>query len=67
MSGDQNAGQSHNMKTDNRSFGKVEEFKYLGTILFFGPCILNDKTNKMEKLIFGLIIVVRSLQHVSAP
>ena len=30
-SGDQNAGRSHNMKTDNRSFERVEEFKYLKT------------------------------------
>jgi len=33
MSRDQNAGQSHSMKTDNISFERVEEFKYLGTIL----------------------------------
>ena len=33
MSRDQNAGQSHSMKIDNRSFDVVEEFKYLGTIL----------------------------------
>ena len=30
MSWDQNAGWSHNIKTDNSSFGRVEEFKYLG-------------------------------------
>jgi len=29
MSRDQNAGQSHSMKTDNSSFEKVEEFRYL--------------------------------------
>jgi hypothetical protein len=29
-SGDQNEGRSHNIKTDNSSFGRVEEFKYLG-------------------------------------
>jgi hypothetical protein len=28
---DQNAGQSHNIKTDNRSCEVVEEFRYLGT------------------------------------
>jgi hypothetical protein len=28
MSRDQNAGQSHNMKTHNRYFERVEEFKY---------------------------------------
>jgi len=33
MSRDQNAGQSHNMKNDNRSFEMVEEFRYLGTSL----------------------------------
>jgi len=30
---DQNAGRSHSMKIVNRSFERVEEFKYLGTIL----------------------------------
>jgi len=33
MSWDQNAGQSHSMKTDNSSFERVEQFKYLGTTL----------------------------------
>jgi len=33
ISRDQNAGQSHSMKIDNSSFERVEEFKYLGTIL----------------------------------
>ena len=33
MSRDQNAGQSHSMKTDNSSFERVEEFTYLGTSL----------------------------------
>jgi len=28
MSQDQNAGQSHSMKTDNSSFERVEELKY---------------------------------------
>ena len=31
MSGDQNAGRSHSMKTDNSSFESVEQFKLLGT------------------------------------
>jgi len=33
MSGDQNTGRSHSMKTDNSFFERVEEFKYLGTTL----------------------------------
>ena len=33
MSRDQNVGRSHNMRIDNRSFERVEEFKYLGTPL----------------------------------
>jgi hypothetical protein len=33
MSRDQNAGQSHNIKTDNNSFERVEDFKYLETTL----------------------------------
>ena len=30
---DQEAGQSHNIKTDNSSFERVEEFRYLGKTL----------------------------------
>jgi hypothetical protein len=33
MSRDQNAGRSHSMKNDNSSIERVEEFKYLGTLL----------------------------------
>jgi hypothetical protein len=33
MSGDQNAGGSHSLKTDNSCFESVEEFRYLGTNL----------------------------------
>ena len=33
ISRDQNAGRSHNIKNDNSSFEKVDEFKYLGTTL----------------------------------
>jgi hypothetical protein len=33
MPRDQNAGQSHNIKIDNRSFEIMEEFKYLGKII----------------------------------
>jgi hypothetical protein len=33
MSRDQNAGRSLNIKTDNSSLERVEQFKYLGTTL----------------------------------
>ena len=33
MSRDKNAGRRHNMKIDNRSFERVEKFKYLETTL----------------------------------
>jgi hypothetical protein len=33
MSRNQNAGQNHNIKIDDKSFERVEQFKYLGTTL----------------------------------
>ena len=33
MSRDQNAGRSDNIKIDNSSFERVEEFRYLGTTI----------------------------------
>jgi len=33
MSGDQNAGRSHNITIDNSTFERAEHFKYLGTSL----------------------------------
>ena len=33
MSRDQNAGQNHNVRIDNNTLERVEEFKYLGTTL----------------------------------
>jgi hypothetical protein len=33
MSRNQNAGQNHNIKIDNKSFERLEQFKYLGTTL----------------------------------
>jgi len=33
MSRDQNAGRIHSVRTDNSTFERVEEFKYLGTTL----------------------------------
>ena len=42
MSRDQNAGRSHNIKIDNSSFERAEEFKYLGT--------LTNKNSIQEKI-----------------
>ena len=36
MSRDQNAGQNHSVRIDVSTFGRVEEFKYLGTSI--GSC-----------------------------
>jgi len=33
MSRNENAGRSHNMKTDSSSFARVEQFRYFGTTL----------------------------------
>jgi hypothetical protein len=33
ISQNQNAGHNHNIETDNKSFERVEEFKYLGAAL----------------------------------
>jgi len=42
MSGDQNAGRSHIIKTDNSSFERVDEFKYFGTTLTSQTSILEE-------------------------
>jgi hypothetical protein len=42
MSRDQNAGQNHNIKLDNKSFKRVEQLKYLGTTL------MNRDSNQEE-------------------
>jgi len=47
MSGDQNAGRSHNMKIDNIFFEMVEEFKYLGTTL-------TNQNSIQEEIMSGL-------------
>ena len=33
MSRDQNAGRKHSMRNDNRTFERLEDFKYLGATL----------------------------------
>ena len=48
MSRDQNAGRSHSMRTDNRSFERVEEFIYLGTTLTNQNCIQEDIKSRLK-------------------
>jgi len=42
MSRDQNVGRSDHIKTDNSFFERVEQFRYLGTIL------MNQDSNQDE-------------------
>ena len=60
MSRAQNAGLTHSIKTDNSSFQRVEEFKYLGTNLtFVYPCIasiiVNDDQQAATILVYLFI------------
>ena len=48
MSGDQIAGQSHSMKTDNSSFERVEEFKYLGITLTHQNSIQGEIKSRLK-------------------
>jgi hypothetical protein len=49
MSGDQNAERSHSMKTGNSSFGRVGEFKYLGTTLT-NKSFIQEETKSYPKI-----------------
>ena len=48
MARDQNAGQSHDIKIDNSSFERVEEFKYLGTNLTNQNSIQEEITSRLK-------------------
>jgi len=48
MSQDQIAGQSHNLKIDNSSFERVEEFKYLGTTLTHQNSIQEEIKSRLK-------------------
>jgi hypothetical protein len=48
VSRDQNAGRSQNIKTDNSSFERVEEFKYLGTTLTYQNSIQEEIKVKLK-------------------
>ena len=48
MSQDQNAGQNHSVRTDNPTFERVEEFKYLGTTLTNQNSIPEEIKNRLR-------------------
>ena len=48
MSREQNAGRSHSVRTDNSSFERMEEFKYLGTTLTNQNCIQEEIKSRLK-------------------
>jgi sorting nexin-29 len=48
MSRGQNAGHNHNIKIDNKSFERVEEFKYLGTTLRIRNAIHEEIKSRLK-------------------
>jgi len=48
MSRDQNAGQNHSVRFDNSTFERVEEFKYLGTILKIQNSIREELKSRLK-------------------
>jgi hypothetical protein len=48
MSRDQNARQSNDIKTGNSSFGRVEQLKYLGTILTYQNSIQKEIKSRLK-------------------
>ena len=57
ISRDQNAGLSHNTKTDTSSFESAEQFKYLGTILTHQISIQEKKLR--ADLSQGMLAIIR--------
>jgi hypothetical protein len=43
-----NAGQNHDIKTANRSFENVEQFKYLGTTVTYQNLIQEEIKNRLN-------------------
>jgi hypothetical protein len=55
MSRDQNAGRIQSVRTDNSTFQRVEEFKYLGTTLTNQNSIPEEiKKNEIRKCLLSL-------------
>jgi hypothetical protein len=53
MSREQNAGRSHNTKTDERSFERVEQFVYLGITLTNQNSIYEEIKSKFQSRNFS--------------
>ena len=52
----QNAGRSQNMRIDNRSFERVEEFKYLGTTLTNQNSVQEEIKSRLK---LGNVAIIR--------
>jgi len=48
MSRDQNAGRNHNVRINNSTFERVEEFKYLGTTLTHQNSIPEETKSRLR-------------------
>jgi hypothetical protein len=48
VSGDQNAGQNHDIMVDNKSFERLEQLKYLGTTLKSQRSIHKEIKSRLE-------------------
>jgi sorting nexin-29 len=55
MSRNQNAGHNHNINVDNKSFERVEEFKYLGATLTNQNSIHEEIKSRLESGMLALI------------
>jgi hypothetical protein len=52
----QNAGRRHNIKIDNSSFERVEDFRYLGTNLIHQNSIQEDIKSRLKS---GMLAIIR--------
>jgi hypothetical protein len=55
---DQNAGRIQSIKTDNSSFERVEEFRYLGTNLPIQNSIQEDTKSRLKS---GMLSIIRCI------
>jgi preprotein translocase subunit SecF len=54
---DQDAGQNHNMRIYSQSFERMEQFKYLGTILINQNSMREEIKSKLKSEIAGYYLV----------